>query len=105
MDIWYTSPVLYHYLQGRKMSAVDTAKVNRQYMPKDLKPVQKDEVHFQSSGNGMLCLCWLDSKLVDAEHGPHLKDGSGTPIIAPDEALMRCGIQLWDERSGSRGIS
>ncbi|XP_069982908.1 piggyBac transposable element-derived protein 4-like [Penaeus vannamei] len=64
MDNWYTSPVLFHYLQGRKMSAVDTANINRQYIPKDLKPVQKGEVHFRSSGNGMLCLCWLDSKLV-----------------------------------------
>ena len=67
-DSWYTSPTLFHYLQGRKTNAVGTVRLNRKFMPADL-PVfrkKKDEgkLEIRKSPTGMLALAWMDRRQV-----------------------------------------
>lgn len=88
MNNWYTSPVLLHYLQGRKTGAVGTAKTNRRHMPKYLKPVQRGEVDFRSSRSGMM----KHETRNNAEHCPEIKNGTDTPGLAPDEAPVLLSI-------------
>ena len=40
-DSWYSSPTLFHYLQGRKTNAVGTVRLNRKFMPADLPVFKK----------------------------------------------------------------
>ncbi|XP_042887772.1 piggyBac transposable element-derived protein 4-like, partial [Penaeus japonicus] len=35
VDNWYSSPTLFHWLQGRKKNACGTVRANRKFMPKD----------------------------------------------------------------------
>jgi len=65
VDNWYTSPVLFHFLQSRKTGAVGTVRLNRRHMPRDLKVRKRGDVDSRSSPTGMLALSWMDVKQVN----------------------------------------
>ncbi|XP_042887703.1 piggyBac transposable element-derived protein 4-like [Penaeus japonicus] len=62
VDNWYTSPTLFHWLQGRKTNACGTVRPNRKWMPKDFTKLKLNEVDHRSTPTGMLCLKWVDKK-------------------------------------------
>ena len=67
VDNWYTSPTLFHYLQGRKTNACGTVRKDRKWMAKDLnltKKSKKGEFVRRSSGTGQLALQWRDRNVV-----------------------------------------
>lgn len=65
VDNWYTSPVLFHFLQSRKTGAVGTARLNCRHMPRDLQVKKRGDMDFRSSPTGMLALSWMDTKQVN----------------------------------------
>ena len=67
VDNWYSSPLLFHYLQGRKTNVCGTVRLNRKWLPKDLnltKKSKKGEMVRRSSGTGQLALQWRDRNIV-----------------------------------------
>ena len=67
VDNWYTSPTLFHYLQGRKTNVCGTVRTNRKWMSKDLNLTtksKKGEFVRRSSGTGQLALQWKDRNVV-----------------------------------------
>lgn len=63
IDNWYTFPLLFHF-QSQKTGAVGTARTNRCHMLRDHEGKKRGEVDFWSSRSGILCLSWMDMKLV-----------------------------------------
>ncbi|MEL7521723.1 MAG: transposase, partial [Cyanobacteria bacterium J06553_1] len=63
-DNWYSSPTLFHYLQGRRTNAVGTVRTTRKHMPADLKVETKGEVVVRSSKTGQCAVAWKDKKQV-----------------------------------------
>ena len=63
-DNWYTSPLLFHYLQSRGTNAVGTVRTTRKFMPRDLKVSKKGEWVRRSTNTGVLALAWMDKKQV-----------------------------------------
>ncbi|XP_042894239.1 piggyBac transposable element-derived protein 4-like [Penaeus japonicus] len=64
VDNWYTSPTLFHWLQGRKSNACGTVRANRKWMPKDFAKLKLNEVDVRSTPTGMMCLKWVDKKPI-----------------------------------------
>ncbi|XP_063602656.1 piggyBac transposable element-derived protein 4-like [Penaeus indicus] len=63
-DNWYTSPILFYYLQTRVTIGVGTVHVNRKFMPKDLQVRASRDMDSRSTSTGMLCLQWRDKRVV-----------------------------------------
>ncbi|ROT63961.1 hypothetical protein C7M84_018125 [Penaeus vannamei] len=77
LDNWYSSPELFHYLSSRKTNAVGTVRLNRKFMPKDLKVSARGDVDFRTSATGMLAMSWMDRKpvhMLSTIHGPDMVD-------------------------------
>ncbi|XP_042879203.1 piggyBac transposable element-derived protein 4-like isoform X2 [Penaeus japonicus] len=64
LDNWYTSPALFHYLQTQSTSAVGTVRPNRKFMPRDMEVKVRGDVDYRSTRTGMLCLSWMDKRVV-----------------------------------------
>ena len=65
-DNWYSSPTLFHHLQGRRTYAVGTVRPTRKWMPRpQLQVRRKGDVAIRSSPTGQLALAWMDKKQVN----------------------------------------
>ncbi|XP_042875142.1 piggyBac transposable element-derived protein 4-like [Penaeus japonicus] len=63
VDNWYSSPTLFHWLQGRKTNACGTVRGNRKFMPTDFpQRLRQNDMERRSTSTGMLCIKWADKK-------------------------------------------
>lgn len=65
LDNWYSSTTLFYYLQSRKTDAVNTVRLNRKFMPKDLLVKRKGDLDVRTSRARMMAMSWMDKKQVN----------------------------------------
>ncbi|XP_063591920.1 piggyBac transposable element-derived protein 4-like [Penaeus indicus] len=88
VDNWYSSPTLFHWLQGRKTNACGTVRPNRKWMPKNFEKLKMNEVAVRSTPTGMMCLKWIDKKPI------HLLSTVHTSELVETERVNRHGQQV-----------
>ncbi|XP_042891946.1 piggyBac transposable element-derived protein 4-like isoform X3 [Penaeus japonicus] len=113
-DSWYTSPSLFHYLQSHHTNAVGTVLTNCKDMPRDLQVKTHGKVDFRSTPTGILCLQWLDKKLITMLSTAHdaemVKDKSQCsyehtkPRVVSDYKAGKKGIYLSNQLAQSYPI-
>ncbi|XP_070000311.1 piggyBac transposable element-derived protein 4-like [Penaeus vannamei] len=112
LDNWYSSPELFHYLSSRKTNAVGTVRLNRKFMPKDLKVSARGDVDFRTSATGMLAMSWMDRKpvhMLSTIHGPDMVDLPPNrrgivrtkPQAVVDYNVGKKGVDLADQLAAS----
>ena len=104
LDNWYSSPLLFHYLQTRRTNSVGTVRLNRRSMPRDLVVRKKGDVDLRSSRTGMLALTWMDKKQVTMLSTIH--KGSEMVSLPPDHRgeVRRKPKVVVDYNLGMKGV-
>ncbi|XP_042892021.1 piggyBac transposable element-derived protein 4-like [Penaeus japonicus] len=104
VDNWYTSPTLFHWLQGRKTNACGTVRPNRKWMPKDFEKLKMNKVSVRSMPTGMMCLKWVDKKPI------HILSKMHTSELVEIQRVNRQGQQVMkpqaiiDYNDGMKGV-
>ncbi|XP_069982319.1 piggyBac transposable element-derived protein 4-like [Penaeus vannamei] len=112
LDNWYSSPELFHYLSSRKTNVVGTVRLNRKFMPKDLKVSARGDVDYRTSATGMLALSWMDRKkvhMLSTIHGQDMVDLPPNrrgivrtkPQVVVDYNVGMKGVDLADQLAAS----
>ncbi|XP_042866646.1 piggyBac transposable element-derived protein 4-like [Penaeus japonicus] len=103
VDNWYTSPMLFHWLQCRKSNACGTVRANRKWMPKDFPKLKLNKVDVRSTSTGM-CLKWVNMKPI------HVLSTMHTSEMVETERLNRHGNKvvkpkaIIDYNEGMKGV-
>ncbi|XP_042888419.1 piggyBac transposable element-derived protein 4-like [Penaeus japonicus] len=101
-DNWYTSPTLFHYLQGRRTNAVGTVWANRKYMLTDLQVKVPGDVDFRSTAMGMLALRWVNKRPVNVLSTVH---GSEMVTVTSQSGQQRTKPKVVvNYNSGMKGV-
>ncbi|ROT80302.1 PiggyBac transposable element-derived protein 4 [Penaeus vannamei] len=98
VDNWYTSPTLFHLLQSRRTNAVETARLNRKFMRKDITVRRRGNVDYRSSTTGLLALMRKDSNNVTMLSTVHTAIMEGEkPLVVKDYNVGMEGVdsRVW----------
>ena len=104
-DNWYSSPELFHYLQARKTNAVGTANMRRKWMPKESDMnlgKAKGSMARRSTATGMLCVQWVDKKVVTVLSTCHTSQMT-TVRNRRDQEMVKPRAVV-DYNSGKKGV-
>ncbi|XP_042856522.1 piggyBac transposable element-derived protein 4-like [Penaeus japonicus] len=102
-DNWYSSPTLFHHLQARKTNAVGTVRLNRKFMPKDLRVTKKGQIDSRSTATGMLALSWKDRKDVNMLSTIHRSESVDLPPNRRGEVRTKPKVVV-DYNVGMKGV-
>lgn len=77
VDNWYSSPTLFHWLQGKKPNSCGTVRSNRKGMLRDFsQKLKPDGMERRTAGAGLICIKWLGKKAIPIlNNNPHVNDG------------------------------